>query len=151
MIGRDVADPPFLSPSPEDSQRYARPSDSCGRGSSDKRPDVHPSARHTRYRDACRFRFSTSGKGELKSSGRHVEKWKGCASYLLSAVRQTGSCCLMGCSSSKDVRSIGENRPEELATCAAVSTEVRWSRVRGEPSLPSKRSTRPPLPSRELR
>ncbi len=38
----------------------------------------------------------------------------------------------MGCSGSKAAaRSSGEDRPEELAKCASVSSEVRWSWLRG--------------------
>lgn len=37
----------------------------------------------------------------------------------------------MGCQGSKQIGSAGKNEPEELANCAAVSAEVRWSWLRG--------------------
>lgn len=36
----------------------------------------------------------------------------------------------MGCQSSKQASLVGENRPQELAKCAAVSEDVRWSWLR---------------------
>lgn len=37
----------------------------------------------------------------------------------------------MGCQASKTTRTSGENRPDELAKCAVVSQDVRWSWLRG--------------------
>lgn len=36
----------------------------------------------------------------------------------------------MGCQSSKQARLVDENRPQELAKCAAVSEDVRWAWLR---------------------
>lgn len=48
----------------------------------------------------------------------------------------------MGCQASRQAGTSGENRPEELAKCAALSADVRWSWLRGHSlfSFPELRS-----------